>query len=517
MPEKVLLRRCTDYDPQLISQIIEEGMDELGVRPHGRTMVKPNCVIAHPRYYANAFTRAEFLDGLLQALRARDGGMTELSVGERCGITVPTRYAFAEAGYRPVLRRHRVKVHYFDEMPQVVRSLNHPQALRSFIYIPQAVDECEFLVNAPKFKGHPWTKVTFALKNYIGIQDDNHRLIDHDHELHTKVVDLQEVIAPGLIAIDAITAGQKTMLTPTPFPLGLIIMGINPVAVDAVCSRIVRLDPSEVDHIRIAHERSIGPVALNEIELGGDVSLEQAQELATGFQLSLDRVEQIFNGARSGLETYAGPPPEPEKTDYCWGGCPGALYEAMQVIQAIQPDVYQEVRPLHMVFGAYEGPIPAKPNERVLFVGDCARYQGEICGEPVDIPSVYRFRDTINPHQATSGDLLAKVVGYLSHRLRVGRRQVVRIRGCPVSVAENIFWIADFGHTRLPYLAPDIVFKFAYHYAVMRVKRFWNQRIRRRRSQLSTKRQLTQIAQDSLTASTESPGGRQVETPPSKG
>jgi hypothetical protein len=189
----------------------------------------------------------------------------------------------------------------------------------------------------------------------------------------------------------------------------------------------------------------------------------------------------------------------------------------MQVIQAIQPDVYQEVRPLHMVFGAYEGPIPAKPNERVLFVGDCARYQGEICGEPVDIPSVYRFRDTINPHQATSGDLLAKVVGYLSHRLRVGRRQVVRIRGCPVSVAENIFWIADFGHTRLPYLAPDIVFKFAYHYAVMRVKRFWNQRIRRRRSQLSTKRQLTQIAQDSLTASTESPGGRQVETPPSKG
>jgi uncharacterized protein (DUF362 family) len=514
MAHKVLLRRCTQYDPKRISQIIQEGMDELGVRPHGRTMVKPNCVIAHPRYYANAFTRPEFLDGLLDALRALDGGMTELSVGERCGITIPTRYAFAEAGYRPVLRRHRVRVHYFDEMPQVVRPLTHPQALRSFIYVPQAVDQCEFLVNAPKFKAHPWTKVTFALKNFIGIQDDNHRLIDHDHELHTKVVDLQEVITPSLIAIDGITAGQKTMLTPTPFPLGLIIMGINPVAVDAVCSRVVRLDPNEVDHIRIAHDRGLGPVALSEIELGGDVTLEQAQELTTGFQLSLDRVERIFNGERSGLETYAGPPPEPEKTDYCWGGCPGALYEAMQVIQAIQPEVYQEVRPVHMVFGAYEGPIPAQADERVIFVGDCVRYQGEVCGRAVEIPSVYRFRDTINPHQATSGDLLAKVVGYLSQRLRVGRNQIVRIRGCPVSVAENIFWIADFGHTKLPYLAPDIVFKFAYHYTIMRIKRFWNQQIRGPRPKRLPRGRVTQRAREALSPAAESPRARQADNPP---
>ena len=64
MAHKVLLFRCDTYDPQRIGRIVQEGMDELGVRPRGRTMVKPNCVIAHPRYYANAFTRPEFLDGL---------------------------------------------------------------------------------------------------------------------------------------------------------------------------------------------------------------------------------------------------------------------------------------------------------------------------------------------------------------------------------------------------------------------------------------------------------------------
>jgi hypothetical protein len=265
--------------------------------------------------------------------------------------------------------------------------------------------------------------------------------------------------------------------------LGLIIMGVNPVAVDSVCTRIVRLDPAGVDHIRIAHERGLGPIDLESIEVSGDVTLEEAQNLSTGFQLSLDRVEKIFNGDRSGLETYMGPPPEPEKTDYCWGGCPGALYEAMQVIQALQPDVYQEVRPVHMVFGAYEGEVPAAPGERVLFVGDCACYQGEIGGRPVDIPFLYQFRDTSDPLHARSGDLLAKIVNYIRQRLRAGRKQVVRIKGCPVSVAENIFWIADFGHTKLPYLAPDIVFKFSYHYVIMQVVRFWRQRLRPPRHQ----------------------------------
>ena len=81
MKQKVILRRCGDYDPAKIQRIIQEGMEALNLRPHGRTMVKPNTVIAHPRYYPHAFTRPEFLDGLMGALKARDGGISELSMG----------------------------------------------------------------------------------------------------------------------------------------------------------------------------------------------------------------------------------------------------------------------------------------------------------------------------------------------------------------------------------------------------------------------------------------------------
>ena len=470
MKSKVILRDCTTYDPQRIAQIIGEGMDELGVRPHGRTLVKPNVVIAHPLFFAHAYTRPEFLDGLLRALQARGEQITELAVGERSGITVPTRYAFHEAGYPAVLRRRGVKAYHFDEVPQVERRLTHPQALRSYIYVPKPIAECEFLVNAPKFKAHPWTKVTLSLKNYIGIQDDRHRLIDHDHLLEYKIVDLQEVVRPGFIAIDGIVAGQKTMLTPTPFPLGLIVMGVNPVAVDSVCTRIVGLDPADVHHIRMAHERGLGPIDLMDIELSGDVTLDAAIRRAEGFELTLERVDEIFNG-RSNITIYAGTPPDPEPFDYCWGGCPGGFFEAVQIIRVMQPEVFHEVKRMHIVFGHYQGKIEAQPGEPVLFIGDCAQYKGPVNGQAVEIPSLYKRRERKDPRHASSVDLMLKMVGVARNLLRHRGRQVIRIPGCPVSVAENALYISMLGKTQNPYLHPSIVFRFSWDYTISQLVR----------------------------------------------
>jgi len=86
---------------------------------------------------------------------------------------------------------------------------------------PAARAECEFLVNAPKLKAHPWTQMTLALKAYIGLQNDAHRLIDHDHMLDAKIADLQDIISPGLIVADAIIAASRRCSRRRRFP-GLI-------------------------------------------------------------------------------------------------------------------------------------------------------------------------------------------------------------------------------------------------------------------------------------------------------
>jgi uncharacterized protein (DUF362 family) len=447
---RVIIRQCDSYDAERIRQIVREGLDELGLKPFGRTLVKPN-IVASGDMFPHAFTRPEFTEGVLRALRDRDDGQVEeLAVGERCGITVPTREAFRGAGYNEMLDRVKnVKRYCFEEEPQVEIRLSHEERLRDYIFTPEPVARADFFVNCPKFKAHPWTTVTFSNKNYIGIQDDRHRLIDHDHRLNEKIADLQYVIQPQFICIDAITAGEGRMLTPIPYAMNLIIMGNNQCAFDAVCCSIIGLDAHEIDHIRFASERGFGTLDLSEIEVTGDVTLEQARERNKGFRTGLIRVEKYFEGTH--ISAYAGPPPENEYTDYCWGGCPGAVEEAIEILRLFDTECDEKMARMHVVFGAYKGPIDAQPGEKVVFVGDCVKWEGTVGEKLVLIESTYKDRATKDPYNAEHSDIFLKLAKVQKDIKNSEGVEFIRFEGCPVSVAEQVLFLALLGGVKNPY------------------------------------------------------------------
>ncbi len=454
---KVIIRACRDYDVQKIRRIVREGLEELDLRPKGRALVKPN-VVASGDLFPHAYTRPEFVEGVLHALKDRDDGMTELAVGERCGITVPTRYSFKGANYYEMFDRVRgVKAYHFEEVPQVEIPLYHPGRLRNSFFTPEPVAKADFFVNCPKFKAHPWTTVTFSMKNYIGIQDDRHRLIDHDHQLNAKVSDLQYITQPRFIAIDGIIAGEGRMLTPTPFDLGLIIMGNNQAAFDAVCCHIIGLDPKDVEHIALASERGFGPIDLDRIELSGDVTLEEAQSRAEGFRKGLIRVEDYF--ADTAIRAYGGRPPS-ETHAYCWGGCPGALEEAIELLRVFDKRTDEKMPPLHIVFGNYDGVIDAKPDEKVVFIGDCAEFNGNIADRPVQIRSQYVDRSQKNPLEAKNDDIFKKMASVGANMWKNRNEQVIRLGGCPVSVAEQVLTLVHLGGLDNPYFDPNLSVDF---------------------------------------------------------
>ncbi|AUX21808.1 FeS-binding protein [Sorangium cellulosum] len=463
---RVILQRCSTYDVAAIRRIVRGGLEELSLRPHGRTLIKPN-VVASGAHFPHAYTRPEFVEGVIGALRDRDDGrVTELAVGERCGITLPTRMTYEGAGYYPMFRRTGVKHYHFEEEQQVEIRLTHEGRLRDYVFTPEPVARADFFVNCPKFKSHPWTTVTFSMKNYIGIQDDRHRLIDHDHRLNEKVADLQYIVQPQFIAIDAITAGEGRMLTPSPFDLGLILMGNNQVAFDAVCCHIIGVDPMSVDHIRLAAERGFGPLDLDQIEITGDVTLEEAKAKAKGFKVGLVRVEKYFEGTN--ITAYAGPPPEREHTEYCWGGCPGAIEEAIEILREYDKECDAKMPRMHVVFGAYEGPIDARPGEKVVFIGDCATYKGKIGDQLVSVESLYRDRTARDPYTAKHDDILAKMVKVTTKLAMARNEGHLRLEGCPVSVAEQVLTLVTLGKLKNPYLAADQVLEFNKAYVAWR-------------------------------------------------
>jgi uncharacterized protein (DUF362 family) len=475
----VIIRSCSSYDVPRVRTIAREGMEELGVRPTGRTLVKPNLV-SSGELFAHAWTRAEFMEGVLMALRDRDDGrMTELAVGERSGITIPTRFGYAGADYNRVIRRTGAKRYCFEEERQVEIALRHDGRLRDYLFVPRSVATADFIVNCPKFKAHPWTTVSFAMKNLIGIQDDRHRMIDHDHRLNAKVVDLQHVVRSGFIACDGIIAGQGRMLTPVPFDLQLIVMGDNQVAVDAVCCAIIGVDAGAVEHVHAAHDHGLGPIELSDIRITGDVSLEDARRRARGFKVGLSRIEEYFAG--TSISCYVGRPSDESATDYCWGGCPGTLEEAIAILRRFDPETDRKMPRLHIVFGAYEGEIPARPGEKVIFVGDCARWRGVIAGREVAVDRLPLSRARSDPHHARHDDIYAKMAKVTYGLMKARGRDHVRLRGCPISVAEQVLMLAQVSGAKNPYFDPRVVLDFNRAYLGWRLSSLRRGRYQERR------------------------------------
>ncbi len=447
---RVFLFHAGAYDVERIRSIVRAAMETLDLRPHGRTLVKPNLVAAG-ELFRHAHTRPELVEGVLRALqdRDRDGAMTELAVGERSGITVPTRYVYEEAGFDGVFARTGATRICFEEVPQVEVPLTHEGRLRDYLFTPEPVAKADFFVNCPKFKAHPWTTVTFSMKNYIGIQDDRHRLIDHDHALNRKVRDLQFVVQPQLVVIDAIIAGEGRMLTPIPRNMNLVVVGNNQVAVDAVCCRIIGLDPLLVEHIRLAYESGFGPVEASRIRLEGDVSLEEAQARAKGFQVGLVKIDAYFEGTN--IRAYSGSAPAGATEDYCWGGCPGVMEEVIEVLRLYDEHCDKKLPKLHLVFGRYEGQLDVGYGEKVVFMGDCCEWKGKIGGELVHITSAYKDRSTLDPHEAVHKDIYVRMAKMAAKLRDLKRRPWVRLEGCPVSIGELVLMLAELGGIQNPY------------------------------------------------------------------
>ena len=470
---QVLIMRCDEYNPVKISAIVKAGMERFGVTPSGRILLKPNVVLAHPDVFPHAFTRKEFLEGVILATKAQAKDAKEIAVGERSGITIPTRYNFKNAGYPEVIKRQGVKTYYFDETQQVPFRIRRKENLRDLIFVPKPIVECDFLINLPKFKAHPWTRLTLSLKNYIGIQDDRHRLVDHNSFLEHKIADLQEVIQPRFIAIDAITAGQKMMLTPTPFHMGAVVMGTNSCAVDTVCCHMVRVNPADLIHLRFASERGFGPMSLEQIEVLGDYPLEEVQKRSEGFQFCLERIDDYF-GEDGPLRCTVGTFPETHSPRYCWGGCPGALVEAMHIFRGFNPDVEKSMKKIHYVVGHVEGPLDIRGDETVIFAGDCTSWEGRIDGKRVAIRGSYTPRWKKDVTKTRSNDMLLKILNSLWLCLKQRGSKYLHVKGCPISVAEHVNYLATIGKISNPNFDPRMVLQVNMAYWQMRINRFKN-------------------------------------------
>jgi uncharacterized protein (DUF362 family) len=365
--ERVILRRVPEYDPVVIQNVVEEGLSEFGLidKIQGRITIKPNVVIAHHKVAPSAYTRPEFLDAVLGSLGKAKNSETKITIAEKCGAGLPTSRMFRRAGYYKLKKNHRFKLSPIDESKKRKIPLKKGKVHKNITTSREMVDK-DLLIYLPKLKTNSLAHgLTAAVKLNVGILRDRERMWNHNYNLDEKIVDLLEVGYPDFIATDAveISLGGNHM-TQHGYPLGVVVMAKNPVAHDAVCARMLHLDPEKIHHLRIAHERGYGPLNLEDIEVGGDISLQEIQKKTEGWDKGVMRVEE----ARCGFDALCGEP-------YCNGGCHGILLDWLHMIKDRKPSLWGKLPHWTVVMGKYSGDVTA---DRLIILGTCSEIQGKV-------------------------------------------------------------------------------------------------------------------------------------------
>ena len=187
----------------------------------------------------------------------------------------------------------------------------------------------------------------------------------------------------------------------------------------------------------------------------------------------MERIDDYF-GAGDNLRCVVGTFPEAHSSDYCWGGCPGALQEAIHIFKVYYPDVLRQMRKVRYVVGKVEGPLNLDPDERVFFAGDCTEWHGELDGQQVDINPTYRSRHEVDPHTAPSNDMVLKILGSAWDCFANRSSRYLHAQGCPASVAAHVNYLSALGKIKNINFDPRNVVPVNVAYWQMRAHRFVN-------------------------------------------
>jgi uncharacterized protein (DUF362 family) len=133
----------------------------------------------------------------------------------------------------------------------------------------------DILINIPIAKHHGTSRLTLGLKNMMGLAGGNRG--NWHTDIHQRIADFATVTAVDLTIVDAyrvlIARGPTGGSLEDVRMEGLLVAGIDPVAVDAYCTTIFDLEPDGVGFVKAASAHGLGEMDLakikqQEIDLG---------------------------------------------------------------------------------------------------------------------------------------------------------------------------------------------------------------------------------------------------------
>ena len=244
-----------------------------------RVLLKPNLV-EPTRECPHMTTHPQMIVAAAEVFRAWGATVT---VGEGPGHLRDTDMALVESGVADVLDSMGLPFADLNyEEVSWVKNGGRTSKLAGF-YFPRAVVEADLIVSMPKMKTHHWVGVTGAMKNLYGtipgIKYGWPKNVLHHNGIPQTVFDINASLPKTIAIVDGIECMEGDgPIMGTMKPMGLVLVGTNPVAVDATMCRLMQVDPLAVSYLSLAAGR-LGPLDERLIDQRG----EAWQPLASPF------------------------------------------------------------------------------------------------------------------------------------------------------------------------------------------------------------------------------------------
>ncbi|MEW6032819.1 MAG: DUF362 domain-containing protein [Bacillota bacterium] len=242
-----------DPDPAVLRRAVDGVLDRAGMDFRDRSvLLKPNILAPLPPEM-HVTTSPAVVKAVVEAVRDRGG---RPAVGDNPGGV--ERNSLRTAEVTGILA---ASSGFFRNLSEEVVELPTSCPYTDKFIISKFILEAEVIINLPVFKSHMLTTLTGAVKNCFGYIAGTNKARLHlsafsRGRFAELLLDLYEVRVPDLHIVDALyimdgngpTHGRAR-------PLGKLIAGRDGLAVDAVLTRMMGLDPMQVRFFQKVAER----------------------------------------------------------------------------------------------------------------------------------------------------------------------------------------------------------------------------------------------------------------------
>lgn len=291
-------------------RLLKEGLELIGgaktvMKKGDVVLLKPNLGYVTPEGKPPWTCTTDYmvLAGLTELFL--EAGAKKVITGEGCGHWVEGEWQFKETGVKEAVEKAGGEVSYFDKVDYVLREVPGGTLLRKQ-WVPKICLDVDVIVNVPKVKPTRLGKFTLGYKNMFGCVPVDERIPWHRiPEMFYLLVDLFKLLPPALTVMDGLISQEG----PGPrygFPVewGVLIMGKDPVATEAVTMSALGHEPYEQSVLSIAQKAGQGTMDLKKIEVRGK---------------TIEAVKRYHMASPGDVLVH----PNPQVVDYVGGACFG--------------------------------------------------------------------------------------------------------------------------------------------------------------------------------------------------